>query len=169
MSMPNGHSYCWALEPQTTKFSYQLKITHIVKFGSQFKNIYVYTPWLKTTKQEKGVTSGLVQKAYFIQQCRFLHTIKWREHFPHIKEGWSFLQTEAHFSSRLVLGIHTSWALLFSYCRHKPAAAHNTMRLLQYKSHYYSTLHSLTYSLCTVSLNIHHTEKYFKYLLNCGS
>jgi len=29
----------------------------------------------------------------------------------------------------------------------------------------HSTLHSLTYSLCTVSLNIHHTEKHFKYLL----
>lgn len=135
--MPNRHSYCWTLETQTTNFSYQLQIIHIVKFGPQFKNIYVYTPWLKTTKQEKGVRSGLVQKACFIQQCRFLHTIKWREHFCHIKERWrSFLQSEAHFSSRLVLGIQTSSALLFSYCRHKPAAAHNTMRLLQDKSHY---------------------------------
>lgn len=125
---------------------------------------------MKTTKQEEGVRSGQVQKACFIQQCRFLHTIKCREHFHHTKEGWrSFLQSEAHFSSRLVLGIHTSWALLFSYCRHKPAAAHNTMRLLQHKSHYYSTPHSLTYSLCTVSLYIHHTEKHFKYLLNCRS
>ena len=157
--MPNGHSYCWALEPQTTNFSYQLKIIHIIKLGSQFKNIYVCTPWLKTTKMEKGVRSGLAQKACFIQQCRFFCTIKWREHFCHIKEGWrSFLQSEACFSSRLLSGIHTSWALLFRYCKHKPAAAHNTMRMLQHKSHY--SLHTSQFNL----FSLHCFIKYSPYL-----
>lgn len=164
--MPNGNSYCCALEPHTTNFSNQLKIIHIVQFGSQLKNIYVCTPWVKTTKKEKGVRSGLAQKACFIQQCRFSHTIKWREHFRHIKEGWrSFLQSEADFSSRLLSGIHTPWALLFRYCRHNQLL-HTTLWDCCDTNHTtYSTLHSLTYSLCTVSLNIHHTEKHFKYLL----